>query len=51
MERYTGKEQNNQKQGKSGAKVKRVNGPATGKASGNSTKSGGIFRATKGKGK
>ena len=49
MERYTKKEQNNQKQGKSGAKVKQVNGPARGKTSGNATKSGGIFRPTKGK--
>jgi hypothetical protein len=49
MERYTKKEQNNQKQGKSGAKVKRVNGPAVGGASGNATKGGGIFRPTKGK--
>lgn len=47
--RYTGKEVNNQKQGKSGAKVKRVSGPAVGGASGNATKSGGIFRPTKGK--
>jgi uncharacterized protein YjcR len=51
MERYTKKEVNNQKQGKSGAKVKRVSGPAVGEASGNATKSGGIFRPTKGKGK
>ena len=47
MERHTGKEQNNQKQGKSGAKVKMVRGPV-GKQSGNATKSGGVFRATKG---
>ena len=51
VERYTKKEVNSQKQGKSGAKVKRVSGPAVGGASGNATKSGGIFRATKGKGK
>ena len=51
MERYTKKEQNNQKGGKSGAKVRTVSGPAVGGASGNATKSGGIFRATKGKGK
>jgi hypothetical protein len=52
MERYTKKEVNNQKQGKTGAKVKQVIGPAVaGDTSGNSTKSGGIFRATKGKGK
>ena len=51
MERYTGKEQNNQKQGKSGAKVKIVKGPAAGnRGIVNPTKSGGIFRATKGKG-
>lgn len=50
MERYTKKEVNNQKQGKSGAKVMRKSGPAVGKASGNATKSGGIFRPTKGKG-
>jgi len=49
MERYTKKEVNNQKQGKSGAKVKRVSGPAVGGASGNPPKSGGVFRPTKGK--
>lgn len=49
MERYTKKEVNNQKQGKSGGKVMRKSGPAVGKASGNKTKSGGIFRPTKGK--
>jgi hypothetical protein len=51
VERHTGKEVNNQGGGKSGAKVKRVSGPAVGGASGNATKSGGVFRATKGKGK
>jgi len=49
MERYTKKEVNNQKQGKSGAKVMQKTGPAVGGASGNATKSGGIFRPTKGK--
>ena len=49
VERYTKKETNNQKQGKSGAKVKTVSGPAVGGASGNPAKSGGIFRPTKGK--
>ena len=37
----------NQSQGKSGAKVKQVRGPVP-KQSGNPTKSGGIFRPTKG---
>ena len=42
------KEINNNKQGKSGAKVKTLDGPATGrKGHVNPTKSGGIFRATK----
>jgi hypothetical protein len=50
MERHTNKEVNNQKQGKSGAKVKMVKGPAAGKRGiVNPTKSGGIFRPTKGK--
>jgi hypothetical protein len=47
VERYTKKEVNNQKQGKSGAKVDIKRGPV-GKQSGNPTKSGGIFRPTKG---
>lgn len=48
MERHTGKEVNNQKGGKSGAKVKTVNGPAAGNSGiVNPTKGGGIFRATK----
>jgi len=48
VERHTGKEINNQKQGKSGAKVKIVKGPAAGKSGiVNPTKGGGIFRATK----
>ena len=37
MERYTKKEVNNQKQGKSGAKVKIISGPAVGRTSGNPT--------------
>ncbi len=50
VERHTGKEVNNQKQGKSGAKVKIVNGPAAGnRGIVNPTKNGGIFRPTKGK--
>ncbi len=40
MERYTKKEINNQKQGKSGVKVKTVPGPATGRTSGNQTSKG-----------
>lgn len=52
MERHTKGERNTQKQGKSGAKVKTVSGPAiAGNTSGNKTNSGGVFRATKGKGK
>lgn len=48
MERYTKRESSNQPQGKSGAKVKTIKGPANaGNTSGNATKSGGIFRATK----
>jgi hypothetical protein len=50
MERYTKKTVDHQPQGKTGAKVKTVTGPAVaGNTSGNATKSGGIFRATKGK--
>ena len=40
---------NNHKQGRSGAGTMKKNGPATGKGSGNPTKSGGIFRPLKGK--
>ncbi len=40
MERYTKKEINNQKGGKSGAKVKTTPGPAVGKTSGNPTSKG-----------
>ena len=40
MERYTKKEINNQKQGKSGAKVKIIPGPAVGRTSGNPTTKG-----------
>ena len=43
------KETNNHPQGRSGAKVKIVNGPAVGNTSGNPTKSGGIMEPTKGK--
>lgn len=43
-----GKEKNNFKQGRSGSKVKTISGSIKG-ASGNATKSGGIFRPTKGK--
>ena len=49
MKRYTGGEKNNQKQGKTGAKVKQISGPAVGSASGNATKKGGVFEGTKGK--
>jgi len=42
------KERNNQKQGRSGSKVKTVSGPVK-SASGNATKKGGVFRPTKGK--
>ena len=43
-------EKNSQKQGKSGTGTPKKKGPATGKTSNpNPTKSGGIFRPTKGK--
>lgn len=42
------KEKNNQKQGRSGSKVKTISGPIKG-ASGNATKGGGITRPTRGK--
>ncbi len=43
------RETNNQKGGRgSAAATKKVNGPAKGKGSPNSTKGGGIFRPTKG---
>ena len=41
-------ETNNQPQGRSGGKVKRINGPAVGKTSNpNPTKNGGIYGNTK----
>lgn len=42
------KEINNHSQGRDGAKVKVIPGPAKGKTSGNPTQKGGIFRPTKG---
>jgi hypothetical protein len=42
-------EKNNHPQGRKGGKVKLVNGPAVGHASGNKTKKGGIMSPTKGK--
>jgi len=43
------RETNNHKQGKTGSKVKTVNGPANGHASGNPTKGGGVMQPTRGK--
>lgn len=44
------RETNNYKQGRTGGKVKTINGPAVGNTrQGNPTKKGGIFRPTKGK--
>ncbi len=42
-------EKNNYPQGRSGSKVKRINGPAVGSTSGNATKKGGIMSPTHGK--
>jgi len=42
-------EKNNHPQGRSGGKVKTINGPAVGRGSGNPTKSGGIMKPTSGK--
>jgi len=44
------KESNNYDGGKTGSKVKTVMGPATGAKHKNPSESGGVFRATKGKG-
>ena len=43
------KETNNHPQGKTGSKVKIVNGPAVGNTSGNATKKGGVMQPTRGK--
>lgn len=43
------REINNHKQGRSGSKVKTINGPATGQTSGNATKGGGVMQKTRGK--
>lgn len=47
---YVNKETNNYPGGKSGSKVKINMGPATGSKHKNPSQSGGVFRATKGKG-
>lgn len=47
---HVDKETNNYSGGKSGSKVKCNYGPATGAKHKNPSQSGGVFRATKGKG-
>lgn len=42
-------EKNNYPQGRSGSKVKIINGPAVGSTSGNPTKGGGVMQKTRGK--